>query len=336
MKKILTIITVMLLVSCVEKENDFLSLKGQLQTKGEGLVIIKGRNYRKEIKVNADGTFSDTLRVLAGVHTIIYKKQRLALFLKNGYDLSLAFKEAAFSKGVSFKGVGSETNRYMERKRTFFKSGKAIPKSYFKLPKKEFQKSIAETKLQLEKMSANAPNVDSIILKSDIKNNALFIRFITNRYPKEHENLLRLARGVMSPKFFKYQNYQGGTSSLDDFKGSFVYIDVWATWCTPCKAETPYLKALIAEFKGKNIKFVSLSVDKKTAYNTWKELIAAEKMEGIQLFADDSFESDFIKEYAISAIPRFILLDTEGKIIDANVSRPSDPKTKGLLNYLVN
>ena len=58
-----------------------------------------------------------------------------------------------------------------------------------------------------------------------------------------------------------FENYAGETSSLEDFKGRYVYIDVWATWCGPCKKEIPYLKAIEEKFHNRNIEFVSISVD---------------------------------------------------------------------------
>jgi len=249
--------------------------------------------------------------------------------------LSIAFKGANFAEGISFSGIGKETNSYMEKKKAFYESDKANPKSYFKLNEEDFKKSIAETSFQLEQLSSNAPKVDSVILKSDIKNNNLFISYINKSYKKAHADLVRLAKGTQSPAFFNYENNAGGTSSLADFKGKFVYIDIWATWCAPCKREIPYLKKLEEKFHGKNIEFVSVSVDKKSAYKTWKNMIKEKEMGGVQLIADKDFASDFIKEFGVTAIPRFVLLDTEGNIIDADAPRPSNPKLEELLNYLI-
>jgi len=168
----------------------------------------------------------------------------------------------------------------------------------------------------------------------DARNDEMFFGYIESNYEAMHETLTRLAKGKASPVFVNYENFKGGKTSLVDLKGKFVYIDVWATWCAPCKAEIPFLKSLEKEYEGKNIAFVSISVDKPEAYETWKKMVADEQLGGIQLYADNNFESQFILDYGINAIPRFILIDTEGNIVDADVLRPSDPKLKELFTEL--
>jgi hypothetical protein len=65
-------------------------------------------------------------------------------------------------------------------------------------------------------------------------------------------------------------------------------------------------------------------------------MIEKNELGGIQLFADKSFESDFMKSYTVNSIPRFILIDPEGKIINPKAPRPSFEKTKELLDGLLN
>lgn len=130
----------------------------------------------------------------------------------------------------------------------------------------------------------------------------------------------RLRKGTPSPEFFNYPEYKGGSKSLKDFKGKFVYIDIWATWCGNCWRELPYLKKMEEEYANKNIVFLSLSWDRFE--NEWKEAIQKYSLSGVQLLANR--EDDFFTTYAVSGIPRYIFLDTNSCIIDYNAPMPSE------------
>ena len=76
----------------------------------------------------------------------------------------------------------------------------------------------------------------------------------------------------------------GEDVSLSSFKGSLVYVDVWATWCGPCKAEIPYLKTLEQDYHEQNIVFLSVSVD--TNKDQWLKMVQEEALGGVQLWAN--------------------------------------------------
>lgn len=146
--------------------------------------------------------------------------------------------------------------------------------------------------------------------------------------------LKTVAPGQPSPKFVDYENYAGGTTSLDDLQGKYVYIDIWATWCGPCKAEIPFLQKVEKKYHGKNIEFVSISVDKKEDHNKWKTMVKEKELGGIQLFTGNDFNSKFIEDYFVMGIPKFILLDPSGNIVKSSAPRPSDSKLIDLFNQL--
>lgn len=146
---------------------------------------------------------------------------------------------------------------------------------------------------------------------------------------------LKLVPGAVSPTFTDYENIKGGKTSLSDFKGKYVYIDVWATWCGPCRMEIPHLKKLEQKFHGKNIEFVSISIDDLENAQKWRDFVKEDQLTGVQLMADNDWKSEFIKNYGIRSIPRFILIDKEGKIINYDAPRPSQPETEILLNSLL-
>ncbi|WP_297970537.1 redoxin family protein [uncultured Capnocytophaga sp.] len=150
---------------------------------------------------------------------------------------------------------------------------------------------------------------------------------------KAYDVAVKLIPGSPSPKFSNYENFNGSTTSLDDFKGKVTYIDVWATWCIPCRGEIPALKELEKKFHGKDVAFVSISIDQNK--DEWKEFVQSEDLKGVQLFAENAFDSQFIQDYGIRQIPTFIIVDKEGKIVNADAPRPSSDEITGVLEGLL-
>jgi thiol-disulfide isomerase/thioredoxin len=157
---------------------------------------------------------------------------------------------------------------------------------------------------------------------------------LKEKLTKQFNDIKRLAKGQVSPVFVNLENNAGGTTSLADLKGKYVYIDVWATWCGPCKAQIPSLKKVEKEYHDKNIEFVSLSIDVKKDHATWKQMIIDKELGGIQLMADNDWKSKFVTDYGIQGIPRFILVDPSGNIVNSDAPRPSDKKLIDLFNEL--
>ncbi len=122
----------------------------------------------------------------------------------------------------------------------------------------------------------------------------------------------------------------GTTCNLADLKGKVTYIDIWATWCGPCCNEIPYLEKVVEQFKGNDkIAFVSISVDANK--EAWQKKLAADKPEWAQYILSKEEQKKFLTAWGIRGIPRFILLDKDGKVINDNCIRPSDPKLVELL-----
>ncbi len=141
--------------------------------------------------------------------------------------------------------------------------------------------------------------------------------------------------GGSSP-LFVYNDVNDKQIALSSFKGSYVYIDVWATWCGPCIAEIPSLKTVEEKYGSKNIKFVSVSIDQKKDIGKWKKFVSDKSLGGVQVITEDAVNSAFIKHYGINTIPRFILLDPEGKIVSTDAARPSNPALQTQLDKLLN
>lgn len=146
---------------------------------------------------------------------------------------------------------------------------------------------------------------------------------------RELRDTAELKAGDRCPKFV-FKDAEGKEHTLQEFKGKYVYIDVWASWCYPCRKEYPYLKELKEKFKGKNIEFVGLSSD--DVEWRWLGALRNEKMDGHQWWIAGD-ESSMIA-FRCAYIPRFILLDRKGRVLELKMTKPSDEETEKYLNRL--
>lgn len=334
MKRLISFAVALSLLACEKEPNDYVSIEGKVNNGKTDSLVVMGRNFRKTIKVSENGTFKDTMKIKDGFHAISDGSREAYLYLKNGYDLEVDIDMEKFPESLSFNGEGSVTNDYLKRKIQFIKDENlANYNQFFELEKEEFDASIASLKAKMDAMLTETKGLDPEVIQMEKDANNKMIIFFQDNYETEHKALIGLKKGDPSPGF-SYPDQYGKNVSLEDLKGKFVYIDVWATWCGPCKKEIPFLKEMDEEYKGKNIAFVSLSIDKMENKDKWLKMIEDEDLKGIQLLADNDWNSDFVTSYNIRGIPRFILLDDKGNIINSNAPRPSDPNLKELLNGL--
>lgn len=116
----------------------------------------------------------------------------------------------------------------------------------------------------------------------------------------------------------------GNKYTLDNFEGQYVYIDVWASWCLPCRKEAPLFKELKEKYNSKNIAFVSISIDAKK--DAWMDFLKLKDSYENQFLVDEI--QPFLDAFMIKTIPHFLIIDNEGNLIDNNASRPSEYKTE--------
>ena len=138
---------------------------------------------------------------------------------------------------------------------------------------------------------------------------------INNVY-KEIESI---GKGKIAPEILA-KNIEEKDVKLADLKGKYVVIDVWATWCGPCREQAPYFEKMALKYKKENIQFIALSVDE----NIQKWYIAAKgKSKSISQWHIND-KNIFGKEYNVESIPRFILIDPNGKFVNSKMPQPSD------------
>ncbi|WP_316815711.1 TlpA family protein disulfide reductase [Pedobacter nyackensis] len=122
---------------------------------------------------------------------------------------------------------------------------------------------------------------------------------------------------------FTLPDVNGKMVSMKDFAGKVVLIDVWATWCGPCKAQMPFLKEVEASYKGNdNVVFVGISLDAEKDKQKWLNMIKEKELEGIQLL--DDVGKSFGRKYKAVSIPRFFLIDKKGNWAEVRCPLPEN------------
>ncbi len=161
-------------------------------------------------------------------------------------------------------------------------------------------------------------------------------RYIVTGDQKERMEALRFKMAEVRPKTqtidFSGTDAEGRTVALSDLKGKVVVVDVWATWCGPCKGEIPHLKKLEEQYHGKDVVFLSISIDEAKDRQKWADFVKNEGLAGLQLFAGNGWQSDVVKLYGIKGIPRFMLVDKAGNMVTDDSPRPSSPELKTLID----
>lgn len=137
---------------------------------------------------------------------------------------------------------------------------------------------------------------------------------------------------------FRMLGMDGKELHLSDFEGKVVYIDFWASWCGPCRKQFPYAKKLKAELHDRldkkqldDIVFLYISIDKTEA--AWKSAVEKFGLKGVMAYSAPSWTDGAGAYFKVSGIPRYMIMDKTGTIINPNAKRPSMP---GIMDELIN
>ncbi|AUC15499.1 hypothetical protein BTO06_10260 [Tenacibaculum sp. SZ-18] len=323
-----------LILSCEDKkENTFsvlqVSIKNHKQL--DSLIIYDKENsweIKSTIRFKQSNSVTDTLNISETKRYEIYsfidgKQGSLGeLFISSNSNIILSIDENQLFESVNYSGSFETPNNFL-----------AFSKNYQNELTQIVRNGIEEDKLEnMIKEKSNLINEKGKALKIvDSLSSYVDQKFNDFSEILKQKNIKYLYKASLIGKIgndFKFKDLKNNVKSLKDFKGKYVYIDVWATWCKPCKVEYPFLRKLEQYFsKSNEIKIISVSTDEK--FEKWKKYIDENSIEGTQLYSGAN--SDFVKFYDIGALPRFIFLDKEGKVINPEEIRPSNP---GLLEKL--
>ncbi|MBV7441447.1 TlpA family protein disulfide reductase [Weeksellaceae bacterium TAE3-ERU29] len=338
MKKLLLSFAVAALVfSCKNEPKDYATVSGKvtnIDVPADSVVIFNQEtNFVKKIKLNEDGTFKDTLKVESGKYTFKIGDEYGTLFLKNNDVINITTDYSKFDENLKFDGSGENVDvNNLVVSAMLFSQNTFSDEAMNKTPE-QIQAGKADFEKGVDSLLAKYSNI-SDSLKNEFKKemNNSYTGF--SEYVAQKQALKNKFIGKPAPTF-SMEDINGKKVSSADLKGKPIYVDIWATWCGPCKAEIPSLKKLEEEY-GDDIAFVSISVDEPKDKEKWKEFVAEKGLKGYQLTTGSAWNSQFVKDLEVQGIPRFVLIDEQGNILDPDAPRPSSQRINGVLNDLAN
>lgn len=307
-------------------QDNVVKFTARIQNRNSDSLTIRSMTFDKVLISDSKGNFKDSFSVQPGMYQLFDGSEVATIYLKNGYDLNMTMDAKMFDETISFTGKGGKENNYLAKK-------------FLYVEEMQEKVDLNDTDSMMKLMDEIMKKLESDLAGLDEDFRAAMLKELaqekedTKQYVA-YVNKMKEMAGKPSPSF-AYENFKGGTTKLEDLRGKYVYIDVWATWCEPCRQEIPFLQQVEKDYHGRKIEFVSLSIDTKRDYEKWKKMVTTQSLGGIQLFADKDWSSDFVKAYGINSIPRFILIDPKGNIVDADAARPSDPALRKQLDKLL-
>jgi thiol-disulfide isomerase/thioredoxin len=300
-----------------------------IQNRNNDSVVIYNQSQSfKQVLHSKGSKFEMTFTPKETTYYLTHGGEWAQLYLKKDSNLAITFDGQKVMQTVHFEGKDANENNFLAKyQRDWIQFGKANAfyqtKRNYSGFKQAFDEHVAEVDKQMKTGKFEPAFVDLMHKKQAESLESYKDIFREIGVLKDKPMPIDMM-GKPAPAF-EYENSKGGTTSLRDLKGKYVFVDLWASWCKPCIAEFPNLQKLEERYAGKNITFVGISLDKPESRTKWKKILADKHLDGLQLIADKDFNSDFVKAFNVQAIPHFILIAPNGIVVQAQALYPSDP-----------
>lgn len=318
--------TMFILTSCEKEPKNYATFSGEvanINSDMDSVIVFIPNGYRKAIVLKDDGTFSDTLKVEEGKYRFKIGDEYGTMYLKNNESLHLKTDYKDFDKALKFTGQGGILKKTQAETKLLHLNMETFSAEVAGMEEEAFNQKLDDFKSKYDKLKSEYKDLDPSFWKESDESVEKSIEGF-KEYRASKIAIAEKFTGIKSPSF-AMESIDGETIKLEDFAGKYVYVDVWATWCGPCKREIPSLKKIEEQYKNKDLVVVSMSIDEAKDKEKWQNFVKDEDLQGVQIFAENAWKSSFVTEFEIKSIPRFILIGPDGMVVDPDAPRPSDP-----------
>ena len=369
-KIILSVLVVMMLVSCKEKESKSFTVSGILHNAPSKVVYIEETdiiNGKKTIKdsstIGADGKFSVSLNAAKNAVFNLLLQNDVAQFVTIINDAPKINVEADFSKRSDFYTVtGSNASKSIQeylakitgmqkdRVNLYYQidsikriNGDSALVQNLNAQEKQISK---EEKTYTQQIVQQATNSSlALFILSTYQGMARDPNFrvngftdtevvgllsdVLNKYP-DRTDIAGIRNSVEStiPKSMwvgkqapeiALPDPEGRTVKLSSFRGKYVLVDFWASWCGPCRNENPNVVQAFNQFKNKNFTILGVSLDRPGQKENWLKAIKDDHLTWTHVSDLKYWQSDVVAIYQFGGIPFNVLVDPEGKVVAENL-----------------
>lgn len=271
-------------------------------------------NYENQIYENK-GTWEGSGKKYSGYSSILYNNLSVTLKEFNNNKNKIIYHQT--EDGFQFKLPAQENSGEII---LFFNPNCPMPYKIIRYNKKENDQDYVI--LELHDILINPKLPDTFFRKplSEIQNNSDHLAFSGNIQSKDATNNHLLSPGSIAPAW-ELKNSQGETRKLSDYKGKYVVLDFWATWCAPCIMGQPFLQKIHQSFSNVSVLGMNYNEKKYIDLNVYK---SKNKLEYEMILNAESIG----KEYNIVALPSIYVIDPNGLIIHNSLGYSEEEETK--------
>ena len=299
---------------------------------------ILGNPIRAQLVLDHEGVGLQKLGRNADVLALFLEKGQITLTAKDSVKKGVISGSKVNEEFVVYKKFIAEPERKMAALNAEYfaaDASKKADRAYVKTLNDKYNDAINERKaLQYKYIGQNKGSFVSLsslmeLAGQDIDVNQIEPVFkLLSAAVQSSESGVQFARSINAARptsigavapVFTQNDVNDKPVSLSGFRGKYVLLDFWASWCGPCRAENPNVVKAYNQYKDKNFTILSVSLDRPGQKESWLAAVKADGLEWTQVSDLKFWNNDAARLYNIRAIPQNFLIDPSGKIIGKNL-----------------